>query len=450
MARSGTSAELIKTLDRVALPVYLIDDQRRVRYLNAACARWLQVEVGDVIGMQGAYHSAPSEASANAVAEAAAQGLCPPPAAFTGQCVTYHRTGPSGDDTAGFQFCALPMLDASGAITQVLALALSAEAQPVLAADLAATAEADRLHEALRIFFASQQDEYRLERLVGTSPAIERARAQAALAIQSHANVLVVGPVGSGRDWLARAIHQSCRSAAIPAVPLACGVLAEDLLTSTLAAAIKAHPWRAEQHEPTGTLLLLDIDQLPRETFTEFARLLAPRRTSLQVLATSRRTSAELVQSVGMPTLEIYLPPLSERLQDLPLLVQLLVEDWNARNDRQLAGAAPDTVDLLATYGWPGNWTELAEVISQSCVVANGPLILPSDLPREFQLALAAQARPKRQAETIKLPQFLGEVERELITRALAQTKGNKAKAARLLGISRPTLLRRLARLKLE
>jgi DNA-binding NtrC family response regulator len=132
------------------------------------------------------------------------------------------------------------------------------------------------------------------------------------------------------------------------------------------------------------------------------------------------------------------------------LIVQLLVEDWNVGSDRQLAGTAPETIDLLATYGWPGNWAELAEVITHSCEVASGPLILPSDLPRAFQLALAAQARPKRPVETIKLPQFLSEVERELIARALTQTKGNKAKAARLLGISRPTLLRRLSRLRLE
>jgi DNA-binding NtrC family response regulator len=268
--------------------------------------------------------------------------------------------------------------------------------------------------------------------------------------------------VGSGREWLARTIHQHSNAfvsdAAPPLIPLACATLTAELLSSTLAAAIQAHPSRANEHRSTGTLLLLDLDQLPREAFAEFARLLTGAGTSLRLMATSRLALADLIQTTELPTelalacgtIEINLPPLTQRLEDLPLWVQALVERNNVPGERQLAGVQPQTLDLLATYGWPGNVTELDRILSLACSEAAGPLLLPTDLPREFHLALGAQARPKRAVETIKLPEFLGEVERELITRALAQTKGNKAKAARLLGISRPTLLRRLARLKLE
>jgi DNA-binding NtrC family response regulator len=104
----------------------------------------------------------------------------------------------------------------------------------------------------------------------------------------------------------------------------------------------------------------------------------------------------------------------------------------------------------MADYSWPGDLGELEEMIEEAHAQAEGPLIAPHDLPQRLMLASQASARPAKADETIKLEAYLAEIEHELIERALARAKGNKTKAARLLGMTRPRFYRRLVQLGLD
>ena len=143
-------------------------------------------------------------------------------------------------------------------------------------------------------------------------------------------------------------------------------------------------------------------------------------------------------------------PAFADRLADLPLLAQMFAEEQNRQGTKQLAGLAPEALDRLALYPWPGSVEELAEVIAVAHKMAEGPRITAADLPTKIQYSLDAAARPRRAEETIVLEHFLGQIEEELIRRAMARAKGNKTKAASLLGMTRPRLYRRLVQLGLE
>ena len=114
------------------------------------------------------------------------------------------------------------------------------------------------------------------------------------------------------------------------------------------------------------------------------------------------------------------------------------------------AGSRPRWLDQLAAYAWPGQVDELADMVRTAAAKADGPLIAPVDLPERIYLAAAAARRPSRGPQPIVLGEFLDLIERQLIERALHMAKDNKTKAARLLGLTRPRLYRRMERLKME
>ena len=139
----------------------------------------------------------------------------------------------------------------------------------------------------------------------------------------------------------------------------------------------------------------------------------------------------------------IALPPLAARAEDIPPLAQLFLEKVNAEGAKQVGGFSPETLDQLRLYSWPNNTDELIEMIRQAHDRAKGAVVRASDLPQRIALAADAAAVPRHQTETIELDAFLAKIELELMRRALQQAKGNKAAAARSLGISRQRLLRR-------
>jgi DNA-binding NtrC family response regulator len=462
MARLRTSAsELAKMLHSATQPIYVLDDEGTIVFTNEACQEWLGPLAEGLVGQPCAYHS-----SAEATGPAAvAAGLCPPPAVLAGREMTATVSCAASETeatTARFRRARFIPLGTSAEDLVGLVAILDGEdlPEPAPSAEVAVASAADAgatlLHEQVRRFRQQAAARYRADRLIGDSPAMRRARRQIVLAAGNRVSVLLVGPRGSGRQRAAAAIHYGSHPQGAGAlVPLACSVLGADLIRSTVAALATGSALGGEA--PRSTLLLNDADQVPQEAQADLATVLSRSTFPLRLIATAERPLARLVRrgkyredlAAVLSTITIDLPPLAQRRRDLPLLAQLFLEEANARGGRQLGGFTPAALDALDAYPWPGNVEELAQVVAAAHRQSGGLEIGADDLPPRIRLAAEAAAHPVAPTATIVLDEFLARVERELIERALAQAKGNKSRAARLLGISRPRLYRRMVELGL-
>jgi DNA-binding NtrC family response regulator len=453
MARARTPAgALVRLLQETADPLYVLDEERRIVFANSALLKLLGASEEALLGRQCNYQSAAGDDPSAALANI----LCPPAEALDGVPVTFVVAIPGGGESSRRQAECVPLanvISETAVLVKLAAVHCAEERAPH-----ARISESQLLHEQLAAFRQMVGPRFQIDRLVGQSLAMRRVRAQAELAARSQGGVLIVGPRGSGREHLARAIHlASISELAGPLVPLPCSLLDAETVQITVRR-LKRRPTGVDR-EQAGVLLLLDADQMPMEAQDELAGFLNLPEFRIPTLATSRRPLADLAAGAGfrhdlaclLGTLVIELPPLSERREDIPLLAQLLLEEMNAEGGRQLSGYTPDALDELAAYPWPGNIDELAEFVREACAKAAGPWVITPDLPARIRLANDAAAYPphRRREETIVLDEFLAEIERELIERSLKRAKGNRATAARLLGISRGRLLRRIVQLGL-
>jgi transcriptional regulator with AAA-type ATPase domain len=445
-------ARLLNSVDR---PIYVLDDQYTVVFANVACLDWIGPSGEGLVGSRAAYHSEPDVAGPEAVAA----GLCPPPEAMTGRERTANVYCRGEDGQLRRRRARFFPLEASPDASFGLIAILDDEdlAEPETAPEPLHEPGPAELHDQIVRFRRGAAGRYRADRLLGDSPAMRRARRQIEVAAASRASVLLVGPPGSGRRHTAGAIHYGrAEPSGGSFVPLSCAVLSAELIHSTVRALGSGDALGKESEH--STLLLGDVDQLPPEGQVLVAGELVDRPFPLRLISTARRPLVELAGqgafredlAAALSTIMIELPPLAERREDVPLLAQRFLEERNAQSPQQLAGFTPEALDALCAHRWPGNVDELAKVVAAAHRRSAGPSVDVPDLPEEIHLAADAAAHPPRRDETIVLDDYLAEIERELIRRALAVAKGNKAKAARLLGVSRPRLLRRAAQLGLE
>jgi DNA-binding NtrC family response regulator len=314
--------------------------------------------------------------------------------------------------------------------------------------------DSGRLHDQLLRYTAGVDGFLRVDPLVGISPLIKRVRAQVRLAAREADRVLIVGPVGVGHEVVARSIHEAARRQGDSRLfPLDCSLLDADLLQTAVDAFIRRAVEPPDRR--LATLLLLEVDQLALDAQQSLFGLISGNSLPLRTIATA---SSELIGrddfradlAATLSTLTIDLPPLLKRLEDLPLLVQWLVERMNRQQQRQLEGITPEALDQLLNHPWRGNLDELTEVIESARSACSSPMIGVTDLPDTIRLSADAERFPPSPPPTIQLDEYLGAIERELIERALLVADGNRAHAARLLGIQRARLLRRLGALGLD
>ncbi len=449
------ATDLARFLDSGAAPIYVLDEDRRIIFCNAACTDWIGLPADALIGQQCNYHapaSAVPEDSAIDPATLAAAGLCPPPQAFSGRTsVALVSCAGAGGRVLHRRGQFLPIArgeDESSPVIVVLELAdCTADA---MTQDGESSAQ---LHEQVRRFRQQMAGRFSPDRLIGNHPLIVRARTQIEAAAKSGASVLIVGPAGSGKDHAAKAIHYRQDAPGL-LVPLDCALLEPNVLVSSLRTLVS----RRGSRPPGSTLLLENVGAMPATVQAELSEILHGDSLHMRVTATSSMPLAERVAEgtfsqelmCTLSTLVIELPPLAGRIEDLPLLVQSLVEELNGKTFRQLAGFSAEALDQFAAYPWPGNLDELAAVVSEMHEKAQGSEVSARDLPKPIHWGAEAAAHPPRVDEAIVLEEFLGRVEKELIARAMRRAKGNKSKAAKLLGLTRPRLYRRLVQLGLE
>lgn len=456
MTRSRSSGSVLKRLFvESASPIYVLDEDRRVVFCNQACAAWLAVTEDDLLGRQSSFHSQDAKEPLDTIAA----GLCPPPEAFTGlrvsaEVAARRETGQLDRRLAEFWPIASP--DGSSYSLVVFVGEGVATRPPPPASEIPDLTPAE-LHAALRSVRETLSRRYHVDHLIGQTSVMRRIREQVRLASMTASSVLVVGPQGSGRDHVARTIHYGDNPQAAPQLlPVACPILDAELLQAMITAFLRrAREARRGEHP---TLLLLDIDQLHPSAQHELSGLLTLPRLDVRPISTSSQSLLKLAEqdrfdrelAYRLSTLVIHLPALADRRADLALLAQQFLEQRNAAGDRQFSGFTPEAMDRLVAHPWPGNLDELAATVAESCQHATGLQITANDLPERIRLAVDAVSHPRAADEKIVLDEFLLEMETEILRRALRRAKGNKAKAARWLGISRARLHRRINQLGLE
>lgn len=449
MAKSRSiSPKLTRILEKAADPVYLLDADRAILFCNPACAAWIGVEAEELVGRRVDYvagdelHGVPG----------AAAGLCPPPDVFAGRAMTGHVSSMSSQGRLLYRRTRfMPLVDGSGSCLAVLAFMEHADLHAVdlQGATPRASATSDQLHATLRQFRAELGSRHALAQLLGETPAQKQVRARVALAASSRAAVLICGPEGTEREAVARTIHERAARGGGRFAKVDAALLTADLLAQALT------DLRAGEVSPTETTLLLhDVDRLQYDLHATVLKLVR-NPAGTRVLATSRVApdvwEAQLPAGNELPwllaTLVIELPPLAARIADLPLLAQALVEECNRAGAKQLSGVSTAALEQLAWHDWPGNLHELREVIRMAHETASGLFIEPGDLSPRLAFTRDADASPRPAPDMpINLDNFLRDVQIELIERALDRTGGNRTKAAKLLGITRIQLYRRLER----
>ena len=290
----------------------------------------------------------------------------------------------------------------------------------------------------------------------------------------SDANVLITGESGVGKEVVANEIHSKSRRAGKPLVKLNCAAFPQTMIESELFGYVKGAFTGAMNDFPGmiaeargGTLFLDEISEMPADLQTRFLRVLqggeyrslgstrmskadfrvitATNRPIAQALAENRLRS-DLYYRIN--TFQIEVPPLRERKEDIPPLVNTFVQRFAAQLGKPEPTIAPEAFQKLLDYSWPGNVRELQNAIEYAVVLARREIIGIKELPAEIQLppALQTTPAPARGSGVASL----NDMERETILQALAQTHGNKKKAAELLGIQRPTLYNKMKRYAIE
>lgn len=276
--------------------------------------------------------------------------------------------------------------------------------------------------------------------------------------------VLLLGESGTGKEVAARTIHNHGPKSHKPFVPVDCSSLAPTLIESELFGYVKGAFTGAVQNRQGlvevadgGTLFLDEIGDLPLDLQAKLLRALQEReirpvgsteriRVTARIIAATNRDLEALVRNgtfrqdlfFRLNVVQIKLPPLRERKTDMLLLVTAFLEKYNERHDRNCT-LAEDAFARLLSYDRPGNVRELEHVIERAVALSSGPLLHLADLPTNVQFAVAQHAIDPT-AETL----VLDEIERRAIYRALKEAGGDKLAAARLLGIGKTTLYRKL------
>jgi PAS domain S-box-containing protein len=307
---------------------------------------------------------------------------------------------------------------------------------------------------------------YTFEDIIGKSEAFQKIFAILPDVAASESTVLLEGPSGSGKELLARAIHNLSQRAKHPYVVVNCGTLPTNLFESELFGYKRGAFTDARSDKPGritlaegGTIFLDEVGDLPIETQVKLLRLLQEREyhplggtgtchADVRVVAATNRSLATLVSQgrfrddlyFRLAVVRLSIPPLAERRDDIPYLVEHFVERFNAKQGRRIQGVAPAVMEILMRHPLPGNVRELENVIEYAFVLCHDSQIDVRHLPPELQLA------PSRAASGDVGPGAppLERSEAETIRRALARHEGRRSDAARELRISRTTLWRKM------
>jgi PAS domain S-box-containing protein len=444
-------------------PLFWLDPSCRLIWVNQAWEELTGYAAELVLGLTCQAHSVDREPGARDLVSS----FFPPPEALAGRPTRAPSSIVRPDGERLWREVAFwPFRDKLGGLLGILG-AMGTTSEPP---DLPAS-EAPRHGLNLQALRSRQQAGYGIDSLIGLGPLHRRLLTQVRLAADSSVATLIVGEPGTGKRHVARTIHRQGSSRQHPLLAFDCAALSPEILERDLFEHLPplAHANSPETLAPKpripdgSTLLLVEILRLPRDLQMRLVaalgpgvRLIATTSSELEPALESHQFRADLY--FALSALVLRLAPLRNRRDDIPLLAQSLLESANKRDGALCRGFTPEAMEVLASYDWPGNLAELARVIEHARANSAketrepgpGYFVQPANLPTAVRGHIAAAYTPPLSLRPIKpLDELLTEVEQRLIETALRQARGNKSRAAEILGISRPRLYRRIKELGL-
>jgi len=370
----------------------------------------------------------------------------------------------------------IPLRDDAGQVIGALGMVLFDHPETTLQPLIAKFATLQRdLDEARKALAAQRRTKYTLASFIGSSPAVLEVKRQARRAAQSGASVLLLGETGTGKELLAHAIHAGSVRAQRPFISVNLAAVPETLLEAEFFGVAPGAYTGADRKgrdgkfrlADGGTLFLDEIGDMPLALQAKLLRALQEQefeplgsnqviKVDVRVIAATSRDLRKLASEgrfredlyYRLNVLPIRLPTLRDRLSDLEALAESLLEGIAVRTGMPQRELAPSALAALASYPWPGNVRELRNLLEQAAMLTDSHRLSGEDFAAILPTAAAVPAEDAALRTLRPLPQLIAEIERNSIESALAATGGNKASAAKLLGISRATLYERLAALK--
>ena len=315
--------------------------------------------------------------------------------------------------------------------------------------------KAHRLESEVKDLKAQLDEKYGMDGIVGSSPAMQKVFRMIRQAAPTDATVLIQGPSGTGKELVARAIHNLSQRSNGPFVAVEFAAISPNLLESEMfghekgaftgATSRRIGRFEAANH---GTIFLDEISEMPLELQVKLLRVLQERefqrvgsnetvKTDIRIVAATNRDLAAYVREgkfredlyYRLNVIDLHLPALKERSGDVPLLVNRYLKEFGGKS------VSPDAMRLMEAYAWPGNVRELRNAVEKMCVLSPSGEIGVDDVPDEMK---------RESSKMISTSGTLGETEKAKILAVLEEVGGNRTKAAERLGISRRTIYRKL------
>ncbi|MFA5779337.1 MAG: sigma-54 dependent transcriptional regulator [Elusimicrobiota bacterium] len=326
--------------------------------------------------------------------------------------------------------------------------------------------EVYNLREENKFLRQKLKERTKLEGLIGKNEKMQEVYQLITTVAKTTATVLVYGETGTGKELVAEAIHNLSPRKDKPLIKVSCSALSETLLESELFGhekgaftdAVSRKIGRFEMADK-GSLFLDDVDDIKPEVQVKLLRVLQERKfervggtETLQVdvhlIAAAKRDLLDLIKEgkfredlyYRLNVIPMYMPPLRERKDDIPLLVNHFIEKYAGKNKKEIS---PEALQLLIWYDWPGNIRELENVIERAITLSDKKEITPADLPPFLK-----KETPNIETKTIQ--KVVEESEKEHILKVLSQTKGHKKEAAKILGITPKTLWQKIKEYGIE
>jgi DNA-binding NtrC family response regulator len=454
---------------RITQPLFVLDRKRRILFVNRAWEELTGVESSEARGLACTRRGADAVERRGVVARA----LWPPQEVLQGKTARARRR-PAAPTTGWWDIEFLPLNGPDGLLCilgRITGMPLSEqpghipfpEALRKLRDQLAKGMPADKVPElwtAEQIVDLRERHARRFRPAHLESPlaSMRRVVDQTGLAAGMKRGVYLAGESGVGKSWLARAIHQSSPVCESAFVRLDCARLPSLAIADTLFGGVGLL-----RRPGIGTIYLKEPGRLPHDLQSRLHDWLeqnspettksGPNIVAGSVVSPFAEVCAgKLLEKLyaTLAVLLIELPTLRERMADLPDLTDRFLERQNTVNEHQIAGLTPAAWELIREYSWPGNLRELFNMLAAACRRSRGDRIDVADLPSHIRQAVRMEGTATPPDRPMPLDSILEQVERRLIELAMQRSRGNKSRAAELLGVWRPRLLRRMEALGME